>query len=388
MSFIGRAPLLPVLGRRGPIPSFAWDFTRANSLPAIATFTRASTKARFVDGLLATVASGAPAFDYHQTTNAALGLLVDEARTNVALWNRDLTNAAWTPSNVTPLKNITGIDGVANSASRITATANAGTITQAITLASSARFLTVYVYRITGTGTLEMSTDGGATYTDITTASATFVQKSIPTQTLANPEVRFRIGTSGDAFAIDYVQNENGTFATSSIATTTAAVTRAADVCSILTSAFPFNASEGTMFVEFQSITGSVATGANRGLIFLDNDAGSTDNRVGILTLTDTNVIGRATFGSNAANLATAGTIAAGVNRAAIAYQAGANGGALVLNGGTVSLSSPSGALAGVTTLRLANTQTEADFGNMWIRRAAYYPRRLPNATLQALTAA
>ena len=176
-----------------------------------------------------TAAYYGPRFDYNQSTLAAKGLLLESARTNVVLWNRDLTAASWTKTNVTAAKDQTGIDGVTNSASKITATAGNGTTLQAITLASSARFQSAYVKRVTGSGVVEMTMDNGATWTAVTvTADWTLV--SIPTQTLANPTVGFRIVTSGDAIAVDYVQNENGAFASSPIFTTTASIARATDI--------------------------------------------------------------------------------------------------------------------------------------------------------------
>lgn len=162
-----------------------------------------------------------------------LGLHVEDARTNVVLWNRDLTNAAWTPTNMTAAKDQTGPDGVANSASSILATAGNATILQSITLALSVRVQSAYVKRITGTGTVEMTMDNGSTWTAIT-VTANWSLVSIPVQTITDPIVGFRIVTSGDKIAIDFVQNENGITtlspASSPIPTTTVAVTRAADV--------------------------------------------------------------------------------------------------------------------------------------------------------------
>lgn len=157
-----------------------------------------------------------------------LGLLVEDSRTNVVLWNRDLTNVVWTPTNITAAKDQTGPDGVSNSASSLLATAGNGTILQSITLASSARAQSAYIKRITGTGTINMTMDNGSTWTAVT-VTANWNQVSIPTQTLANPVVGFQIVTSGDAIAVDFVQNENGIFATSPIPTTTVAVARAGD---------------------------------------------------------------------------------------------------------------------------------------------------------------
>ena len=165
-----------------------------------------------------------PRFDY--PGGVAAGLLIEESRTNIALWNRDLTNAAWTKTNVTAALNQTGIDGTANSASTITASAGNGTVLQAITLASSQRFQSTFTKRITGTGTVNMTTDGGATWTAIT-VTGSWARVSIPAQTVTNPSIGFQIVTNGDAIAVDYVQNENGAFATSPIYTTTASVTRA-----------------------------------------------------------------------------------------------------------------------------------------------------------------
>jgi len=170
-----------------------------------------------------------PRFDYSPSSvGTPLGLLVEAAATNVVLQDRHLATT-WVSTNVTAANTQTGIDGVANSASSLTATAGNGTTCQAITLGSSARFESAYVKRITGTGVVNLSMDNGATYTPITIPVA-FGRVSIPTQTLANPEPCFQITTNGDAIAVDVVQNETGSSgATSAILTTTTSVTRAAD---------------------------------------------------------------------------------------------------------------------------------------------------------------
>jgi hypothetical protein len=194
------------------------------------SFTRASTATYFgSDGLLQTASSGAVRFAYNPVTLASLGILVEEARINICLWNRDLTDAAWVKVNTTAAKDQTGIDGVANSASSITATGAAATILQTIVLASSTRQQSAWVKRITGSGVVNMTTDG-VTWTAITLTAA-WTRVTIPAQaTVVNPVLGFQIMTSGDAIAADFVQNETGTGASSEIATTTAAVTREADV--------------------------------------------------------------------------------------------------------------------------------------------------------------
>ena len=112
-----------------------------------------------------------PRFDYNPSTLAAKGLLIEGSRANVVLYSNDLTNAAWTKTNITAALNQTGADGVANSASSITASAANGTVLQSITLASSQRIQSALVKRITGTGVINMTTDGGTTWVAVTTAS-------------------------------------------------------------------------------------------------------------------------------------------------------------------------------------------------------------------------
>ena len=50
--------------------------------------------------------------------------------------------------------------------------------------------------------------NGGTTWTAVT-ATASWTRVSVPTVTMANPVVGFRIVTSGDSIAVDMVQNEN-----------------------------------------------------------------------------------------------------------------------------------------------------------------------------------
>lgn len=148
------------------------------------------------------------------------GLWVEQDRTNECLYNRDLTNAAWVKSNVTAAKNQTGVDNVSNAASSITATAGNGTILQTITSATSTnRITSAFVKRISGSGTLEMTQDNGSTWTTVTVTSS-WTRVEVPYAALANPVVGFRIGTSGDSFAVDFVQEEKGNTISGPLATT------------------------------------------------------------------------------------------------------------------------------------------------------------------------
>jgi hypothetical protein len=179
------------------------------------------------------------------------GGLIEGARTNIALWNRDLTNAALVKTTTTAAKTATGIDGSANAASTLTATGTDSTVLQTVTLASSVRVFQPYIKRVTGTGAVSITTDNGTTWTDVTAQlnSSTYTKVQI-TQTVTNPVFGFKIATSGDVIAVDYADNQGGAFASMPILTTTAAVTRAADVLSYPT-AGNLNAASGGIYLEF-----------------------------------------------------------------------------------------------------------------------------------------
>lgn len=160
------------------------------------------------------------------------GYLTEGAATNNLLWNRDLTNAAWTKSNMTTALTATGIDGQANAASVLTATAGDATCLQPRTLASAARSFSAYVKRRTGTGTISITRDGGTTWTDITNSiiTGTYLRVYIENTSVTNPSCGFKITTSGDAIDVDYCQDEDNNLASNPIATTTTPVTRNQDV--------------------------------------------------------------------------------------------------------------------------------------------------------------
>lgn len=227
----------PVIWRNildGYAPTLAADFVRAqyilNGAGALITdILSFSTPAKWVlgsNGIWTQSSVNGPSYD---SVLGTLMLLIEaDSATNVVLYNRDLTNAAWVKTNCTAAKDQTGIDNVSNAASSVTATASNATILQTITLASSQQFQSAFVKRITGSGAVSMTMDGGATWTALTLTSS-WVRLPIPAQTLANPSVGFKIATSGDAIAVDFVQNEAGAAWTSPIATTSTAVTRTAD---------------------------------------------------------------------------------------------------------------------------------------------------------------
>lgn len=122
----------------------------------------------------------------------------------INLWSADLTQTEWVKTNATALKNQVGADGVANAASSITATANLGTIKQSITSAIADRVLAFRVKRLVGTGTLEVSMDNEATW-QTATVTGIYARVTVSQLQVTNPSITFRIGTSGDSFALDFI---------------------------------------------------------------------------------------------------------------------------------------------------------------------------------------
>jgi hypothetical protein len=243
------------------------SFTAANALSAFIWGTQLELGSTATEYFPTNI--GQPRFDWASTAStgagtiadpriiplaanpASNGLLIEEARANRILWCRDATQANWTKTNVTAAKDQTGIDGVANAASSLTATANDGTCIQTITLASGSRTGSVYLKRITGTGNVQVSLDG-STYSTVD-LSASEWRRIVLSGTVTNPTVGIKLAVSGDAVAMDYGQVEDGAFATSPILTTTASVTRAIDSGSLSGNSFFgwYTQQKGTIVTEF-----------------------------------------------------------------------------------------------------------------------------------------
>lgn len=260
-------------------PSLRLDFLSAQINPIIGggtTTVTTSANATIINsaGLVAAISANQPRFDYNPVTLACRGLLQEEQRDNRCLHNRDKSNAVWTKTGVT-VSAATNWSGVSTNI-RLTASGANGTCLQSITNASVERTYSVAIKRVTGTGTISITLDNGATWTDITSQinnSAFTVVKA--TQTLANPVVGVRISTSGDAVDVDLDQEETGAFFTSRIITGATAVTRAADVAYLATLGSWWNAAEGTFVVGFTS--GQAGQTVDNYLLRINDGTGNED---------------------------------------------------------------------------------------------------------------
>ncbi len=192
-----------------------------------------------------------PHFDLpveYNTDGTVKALVREEARTNLALYSNDLTNAAWTKSNMSTAMTATGADGASSSATTCTATAANATVLQAITSASSARITSAYIKRRTGSGNIDMTQDNGSTWTTVSVTSS-WTRLNIASVTSTNPTVGLRIVTSGDEIDVMYFQHEAAATISSPIVTGSAAVTRANDFIYCATTIFPFDAAEGGVYM-------------------------------------------------------------------------------------------------------------------------------------------
>lgn len=357
---------------------------------ATPTFTRATAAwTKLSTGLWAEVASGDPRSFYSgldTTVGTYLGYLAEGARTNSALHGRliaaGVTATEWVESNVTAADNATGIDGVANSASTLTAGANDGTILQTRTIASAAKTFSAFVRRKTGTGAVYITLDNDTTRTEITSSlnTATYTRVSA-TQTLANPVFGFKLAVDTDAIEVDMVMLENSaSFASTPIPTTTAAVTRNADILTYPTTGW-LNASAGTVFVQAQPIQLTQATSRFFSLYAAADP--SNERAFGYVTSASACHFDGVDGGVAQWTL-NRSSVTVGTNfKAAFAFET--DNIALCLNGGTVTTDTTA-TLPAIDTLQVGREPGGAVNFDGPIRRVAYYAARLANATLQGLT--
>ena len=326
-------------------------------------------------GLLVASATNTPRIEYDASGNC-LGLLMEAARTNLGLHSDDHTNAAWVKTNMTTAKTSTGPDGVASSATRLTASAGNATSLQTVTSASATRAYSVWMRRITGSGNIQMTLDNGAGWTT-KTLTTSWQRFDITQAAVTNPVFGIRIVTSGDAIDVYGNQLESAGFASSLIPTTTGSVARTVDSC-IRTLGAEFSATAGTVVVagrasggQDASAQGVWAFGVFPDVLFFQRQAASDTGRFNAFTAGAAQSGIDGTF-TNSTPFKSA--VAYATNDCALSF----NGGAIVPDA-SVALS---GSYAGLYLGMVAGFPM-----NGHIRAFDYYPSRLSNADLVRLAA-
>ncbi len=347
------------------------------------TVTRATSATRVnASGLIESVASGIPRLDYFASggTVGCPALLVEPSGTNLALQSRDLSQGVWVKTNVTAVKNAVGADGIASGATTLTATAASGTVLQAIVNVSQSRIFSAYVRRVTGTGAVEMTTNGGTNWSTVT-ISSTYTQVACAAQTVLNGSVGFRMAVSGDVIEVDFTQSEVGPAFTSPIPTTTGSVTRNADLISVSgTASGIIGQTQGTIYAEVD-----IKNFTNGTRILAISD-GTQANRIALLFNTTNRIRLLATVTSSTqADINTATNQPAGIYKVAVAYAL--NDYVLYVNGTQIGTDTTA-LVPACSSVFLGTLETGSGLSSLndRIRAAALYTTRLTNAELAALT--
>jgi hypothetical protein len=388
----------------------------------LVTFTRASS-GTFVDsaGTLQTAATNVPRFDHNPATGESLGLLVEEARTNLLLRSEEFDNASWAKVGSTVTANTgTAPDGAATADLLTRTTTGVSYATQTLTKAASAIQYTFTVFakqsvgnfcalRVQGTYPSRVDVVFNLSSATVSTAATVFGSFTGPSASItpyANGWYRLTVtGTSDAVVALqvltsfnsngtvadgtDSVSNsagllwgaqlEAGAFPTSYIPTTTATVTRAADVVSITSSAFSsfYRADEGTMFADVTVLS----TAKTNQVISIDD--GTTNNRIELRVVgAATAILHNMTAGGVAQNN---GSITVGSDPrrvVALSYRSGD----ARLQSGVIGTTFTGATVPTVTQIQLNKATFANGEINGTIRRFTFWTQRLPNPTPQSIT--
>ena len=339
-----------------------------------ATFTRATVAwTKLASGLWAEVASGTARSCYLGATTAVGaygGYFAEGAATQLVTPTasiRDMTDASWVKVTMTAAKNATGIDGVASSATTLTATGASSTILQTLVAAASSRTYSCFMRRKTGTGTILIAQ--GATTEDVTSQlnSTTYTRVDL-TASILNAAIGIQINTSGDEVEVDFNQFEADAIATSPMASAGAA--RNADVLSY-PSTGNYSNTAGTAYVE---VTFSGGSGKPR--IITDSSTGD-----GPLLSNATASMKTEMF-DGATEIIVANTGALGITHKAAASWGGVVG-SVILNGGTIVSGVYDGSMI-TNNINICSYSGSQYYG--FSRNAHIWLRTLPDAVSQVMT--
>jgi len=387
------------------------------------TFSRGTGATRVnASGFIETVGTTTPRFDYDPVTLAPRGLLIEEARTNLLLRSDDWSNAAWSTSGATITANATASpDGTTNADALVEDASTGLHITQQFITFANATAYTVSVYikagsrtwvqvalpaaaftasqggffnlsgagslgTVTGTPTARSITAVGNGWYRITvTATSTAAAGGNVAIVAASADgTTSYAGTNGSQALYAYgAQLEAGAFATSYIPTVASTVSRSADVATMTGTNFStwYNQSEGTFAVNYDQIA---AASTQVKALAIASD-GTSNNRVyGYVSGSAGPTLLVTNGGVAQANPNNAAIASGPVIRSAFCYKL--NDFAIVTDGG---------AAATDTSGTVPSTADRLDIGcfgtgtqaNGHIRAIAYYNTRLPNTSLQTLTA-
>ena len=343
------------------------------------------------------VINSAPRFDHNPTTGESLGLLVEEARTNLLLRSEAIATGPWFNSNVTLTNNTSDVLDPAggSTATKVVSTGSSSAFGQPVTLTAAIYAGSIWLRSSTGNISAQLIVYlGGAPFTNIGTTNVTITTTwqrfSVITSaaTAASYNIQLNNIGAGTVYAWG-AQLEAGAFPTSYIPTTSATVTRAADVASITGANFSFyNQTEGTVFAsgDFVALGANSFSrivslaGANTGTdeisIYTRVNVGSGDGTIFGAVTVSSSLEADLNSPAGAPNLS-------GAYRSALAYKTNDFG--LATNGLTPTVDT-SGTLPTITQLIIMGNVRFQNKLSGHVRRLTFWPTRLANTTLQQIS--
>jgi hypothetical protein len=378
-------------------PSLDLNFARTKALDPRIAFTRASI-GTFVgsDGLIKTAVNNTPRFDHNPFTGESLGFLMEDGRTNIGTYSEQFDNAAWVWNNGTKTvaANATIAPDGNFTADMITVDAGFTEILAPNSGLGGAKTFSIFLKAGTislvnlrlfsGVPPNEATADfnlSSGTATVIQGASVTTAAiQAYPngwyrcsiTRTDASSVSGSNIRLNGSAgtFYAWGAQTEANIFATSYIPTSGTAATRAGEVASIQGSNFTnwFNASAGTFLCEWKS-----GSPANERILNFGTGGVAT-------IISNEGVIGSGTYFSPL-QIYPSSISGNGIKIAAttsISESAGAYNGNAVVSTGACSY------YASASSLNFCPPDSGVRVN--WYKKVTYWPSRLSNIQLQALT--
>ena len=356
--------------------------------------------------VLQTASAGQARFDHNPTTGESLGLLIEEARTNKCLRSEEFGTSPWATGNasitpntiVAPDGNLTGDKFVEDA---VASTDHA--VVQSVTVTAGANTFSVYVKAAGRTKFQLREGSNGATadydlaspssgMTDVGNGWYRCVLTATPASTTFIAQIYLKDNSGnnvyiGNGFSGLYLwggQLEAGSFATSYIPTVASTVTRNADAASMTGTNFSswFSPSAGTMYVD-ANVFGLGAPSNESYFLGADNASSSDRFNFHMRSSTINTQIG--TSGSGYPGAIISGSYVGVSVKVASAYATG-NFGASV-NSGTVATNTSALQPWSPPNIGIGYAVNASNgFLNGRIKKIAYYPIRVTNAQLQALT--
>lgn len=361
--------------------------------------------------VLLTAPAGVARFDHNTVTGESLGLLIEESRANLLSYSSDFGNAVWSKVNTTVVENYaiapnglvdadlvypsissSSVYGVR--VSRIVSSLSSGQYVASYYI-KSAGWRWVYLTDPSGSnhgwfdlfngvpgstggnqGTIDLVGDGWYKVT-ITRASNTVAGYCYVNFADANGSSSCTPNATNGIYLWG-AQLEAGSFATSYIPTTSAQVTRAADAAAITGTNFSswYRQDEGTFFGDYLS-------GASAANIFISVNNNSGSNEIGLYS----SPTGESVFCYVSGSSQTAMVLGARASGSAKRILTYAANNLAASSSGATAVTDSSAVMPLTRQINIGAEFNGTSVLNGRIKCLAYYPKRLTNAQLQALTA-